>query len=290
MKKITLINMLAWVVLVVTSCDNRQAEVQSLTNRGDSLEAIINGRDSALNDFINSFNEIEANLASVAKKQNVITEKIDGRNGELKQTSKDRINKEIADINSLMDENRAKIAQLNKKLKSSGGKIAKFEEMIQTLNAQLAQKDAELVVMNDKLNSLNTQIADLNSSLDTLNTVNAAQAADITSKVTALHTAYYIVGKSKELQDEKVIDRTGGLLGIGKTPKLSSDFDNSRFTQIDYTKITSIPINSDDPKIVTTHPKNSFTLEKKSDDQSVLTISDPEKFWSASKYLVVVAQ
>ena len=67
MKKIALINMLAWVVLVVTSCDNRQAEVQSLTNRGDSLEAIINGRDSALNDFINSFNEIEANLASVAK-------------------------------------------------------------------------------------------------------------------------------------------------------------------------------------------------------------------------------
>ena len=51
MKKIALINMLAWVVLVVTSCDNRQAEVQSLTNRGDSLEAIINGRDSALNDF-----------------------------------------------------------------------------------------------------------------------------------------------------------------------------------------------------------------------------------------------
>jgi hypothetical protein len=80
------------------------------------------------------------------------------------------------------------------------------------------------------------------------------------------------------------------LLGIGKTEQLSANFDNSKFTKIDYTQTTTIAVNSA-MKIVTTHPTDSYTLEKDATDKNKVTnivITNPEKFWSASKYLVVI--
>ena len=52
----------AAIALTITACDNRQAEVDQANRQKDSLASIINERDSSLNDFLTSFNEIEKNL------------------------------------------------------------------------------------------------------------------------------------------------------------------------------------------------------------------------------------
>lgn len=277
----------AAIALTITACDNRQAEVDQVNRQKDSLASIINERDSSLNDFLSSFNQIEKNLDSIARKQNAINVNVD-KQGELNKTAKERINDNIAAINQLMNDNRAQIAELSRKLKKSGNKIAHFETMIQTLNEQIAQKDRELADLNDKLNSLNTQVAQLQTSVDTLTRTTMAQSKTIDEQTTSLHTAYFVVGKSKDLQTMKVIDKTGGLLGIGKTSKLSSNFDNNKFTRIDYVQTSTIPIDSKGAKVITTHPSDSYTLNKEKDKVVSLSITNAEKFWSASKYLVVV--
>ena len=277
----------AAIALTITACDNRQAEVDQANRQKDSLASIINERDSSLNDFLSSFNQIEKNLDSIARKQNAINVNVD-KQGELNKTAKERINDNIAAINQLMNDNRAQIAELNRKLKNSGNKIAHFETMIQTLNEQIAQKDRELADLNDKLNSLNTQVAQLQTSVDTLTRTTMAQSKTIDEQTTSLHTAYFVVGKSKDLQTMKVIDKTGGLLGIGKTSKLSTNFDNNKFTRIDYVQTSTIPIDSKGAKVITTHPSDSYTLNKENDKVVSLSITNAEKFWSASKYLVVV--
>jgi len=265
---------------LLAACKNKNDNSDANRER-DSLVAIINQRDSALTDFVSSMNEVESNLNAVAVKQNILTVSADNK-GELKSTSKDRINDEISAINNLMDENRKKMADLNRKLKNSNNKNTQLQKMIQTLNDQLAEKDKELSALNQKLEAMNAQVTLLQTTVDTLN-----QAMTVQKNV--MHTAYYIVGKSRDLQLAKVIDRTGGLLGIGKTSKLSSKFDNSKFTKIDDRKTGTIPVESKTAKVITTHPVNSYTLEK--DTKGIvknLVISDPEKFWSASKYLVIV--
>jgi peptidoglycan hydrolase CwlO-like protein len=277
----------AAIAVTITACDNRQAEIDQANRQKDSLASIINERDSSLNDFLTSFNDIEKNLDSIARKQNAIDVNID-QQGELKKSSKDRINDNILAINQLMNENREKIAQLNRKLKSSGTKIAHFEQMIQTLNDQIAQKDRELTDLNEKLNALNSQVVQLQTSVDTLTSTTLAQNKTIEDQTTSLHTAYYVVGKSKDLRDMKVIDKTGGLLGIGKTSKLASNVDNNKFTRIDYVQVNTIPIDSKGAKIITTHPSDSYTLNKDKDKVISLQITNADKFWSASKYLVVV--
>lgn len=274
--------------LALTSCNKK--ELADASNTNDSLITVVNARDASLTEFIDSFNDVERNLDSVAARQHIITISSD-QPGELKGNQKARVNAEIAAINNLMNENRKKLASLSSKLKNSGYKNAALEKTIATLTNQLEQKDLELTALNEKLNNLNAQVAQLETAVTTLVADNGMKSQTIADETAALHTAYYIVGKSKELQDDNIIDRKGGLLGMGKTSKLSSDIDVTKLTRIDYTQTIDIAINSKDVKIVTSHPSDSYVLVKDFKNEKMVTslmIKNPEKFWSASKYLVII--
>lgn len=280
---------IAVAILSMTACNRKELEDSNRTK--DSLAAVVSERETALNEFISSFNDVERNLDSVAAKQHIIAVNTD-KPGELKGNQKDRINNEIAAINDLMEQNRKRIAELTRKLKGSSSKNAQLEKAIATLTNQLAQKETELAELNAKLNTLNAQVTQLETSVSTLTAESTEKTKTIEERTAALHTAYYVVGKSKELQAAKIIDRKGGLLGIGKTAKLSGDFDNSKFTRIDYTQVASIPINGR-MKMITSHPSDSYILEKVEKTKDVIqhiVITNPEKFWSASKYLVVIKE
>ncbi|MCD6065801.1 MAG: hypothetical protein K0S33_627 [Bacteroidetes bacterium] len=280
MKKSILI--ITAVISLMTACKDPQQD-ETVVRQRDSLMAVIEERETAVNDFIVSFNEVERNLDSVSARQHIISmtpdKDVKGR--------KEHINAQIKAINDLMDANAKKLRQLSSKLKKSDKRNAQLEKTIAMLNDQLNQKYAELTDLNERLNSLNLQVAQLQTSVDTLSYQNMAQAETINEKTAELHTAYYIVGESKELQEANLIDKKGGLLGIGKTAKLSDNLDNSKFTRIDYTQITTIPVNSKNMKIVTSHPADSYTLDKTDKVVDNIRITDPDRFWSASKYLVV---
>ncbi|MGZ3884552.1 MAG: Cbp1 family collagen-binding glycoprotein adhesin [Bacteroidia bacterium] len=276
-------------MLLFTACSNDTDSTSKVYEaRYDSLNSIVAERDSAINNFLASFNDIERNLDSVAMKQNVITLNVEKNRGEIKNNTRERINSQIAAINNLMEQNKKKIDELSRKVKRYSLKISQFDKMINTLNDEIAQKNNELQSLNEQLNAANAQVAQLQTSLDTMSSMSSSQLKLIASQTESMHTAFYLVGKSKELEEKKIIDKTGGLLGIGKTSRLNSEIDPGNFTKIDYTKVQSIPINSRKAKLVTTHPSDSYTWNKENDQITALTITQPEKFWSASKYLVVV--
>jgi hypothetical protein len=273
----------------IVSCDQKGTNESNSTN--DSLNAVINNKDSALLSFITSFNEIESNLDSVAAKQKIISVYAGETKGELKSNKKDRINAEIAAINRLMDKNRKEIDELTKKLKGSKGNNAVLEKTIKTLTIQLSQKDYELCEVNLKMDEMNAKVITLVTAIDSITTQNYIQSIIIDYQSLNLHLVYYIVGTEKELVEKKIIDKKGGLLGMGKTSTLSDDFDNTLFTLMDYTKTSEITINGSDVKVVTNHPMDSYTLEKdlsKKGNIKNLTILIPEKFWSVTKYLVII--
>ena len=269
---------------MMTSCKDPQKD-ETVVRQRDSLMAVIDERENSVNDFMSSFGEVERNLDSVSRKQHIIL--MNTNKGDMKADQKARINAEIAAINDLMDANAKKIKQLSHKLNRSDKKNAQLEKTIAMLNEQLNQKYAELTELNQRLNELNMQVAQLQTSVDTLSSQNMAQSQTINEKTTQLHTAYYVVGHSKNIQKSNLIDKKGGLLGIGRTSKLSDNVDNSMFTKIDYTETTSIPVNSKDAKLVTSHPTDSYTWDKTGKTINSLMITDPEKFWSETKYLVI---
>lgn len=282
---------IATIALILSACTQAKLDKAALDKsvlENDSLKALVSDQDASLNDFMTSFNDVERNLDSVTARQHLITLNTT-QEGDLKPNQRSRINSGIAAINVLMEENRKKLAELKRKLKNSSYKNAELVKAIATINNQLIQKDLELTALNEKLYNLNAQVNDLQTALSIITEESSVKSKTIAEETMALHTAYYVVGEAKELKEAKLIDRRGGLLGIGKTSKLSANIDNSKFTRIDYTQTTSIDINSN-MKIITAHPSDSYLLDADSKNKKTiksLTITNPEKFWSASKYLVI---
>jgi len=272
-------------ILLLASCQNPQTNERVVRER-DSLISIINDKESSVAEFINSFTEIERNLDSVTAKQHIIITNSD-KKSDLNSDKMARINAEIKAINDLMNSNTEKLKKLNQKIKLTGKQNVHLQKAIESLNNQLQEKFIELKVLNENLNSANAAIIALQINNEDLANENMRQADLIDYATTEKNTAYYIVDDSKTLQSTSLIDKTGGLLGIGKTFKLNENMDNTLFTKIDLTLVNSIPINSKNIKIITTHPIDSYTLNKTEKLINSIEITNPTKFWGVSKYLVV---
>jgi len=274
----------------IFGCKDHEAEnkIAKLQHEKDSLQSMSNSKDSSINTFVNSFNDIEANLDSVKKHQSLIT--LSSKNkGEMSSNAKDRINEDIRMINELMDENKKKLAYLNEKLRQSDYKMSSLEKMISTLKAQLISKDSELVDLNKQLLAVNANVVQLKSNIEELKANGEKQAQTIQEQTNLLNTAYYIVGTYKELKAKKVLDKDGGFLGIGSSEKVKPDFNQNAFTKIDITQTNNITIEHKKAELMPLFPEGSYRLEK--NDKKVFTkliITNPDKFWEASKYLVIV--
>ena len=284
MKKIALIVSACFLVF---GCTDYKSQVERLTQEKQALTAEATFKDSTIHEFVQGFNDIETNLQEIEQKQNIISRNT--QNSEMKSSSKARITESIKAINALMDENREKIAELNKKLKTYRGRVADFSKMVHNLNDQLAAKDQELAQLNEQLMAMNAKVETLNHTVDTLTALETQKTQTIESQTAALHKAYYTTGTSKELVNKQVITKEGGFLGLGKSKELKDDFNSSAFTPIDITKTEKIELAAKDAELVTNHPSDSYKIER-TDKKEVkdLLITDPDKFWSSSKYLVVV--
>jgi uncharacterized coiled-coil protein SlyX len=273
-------------VVALAGCHDYKADIQKLQNEKDALAQASSYKDSTINSYMGSMNEIETNLATIEELQSRVAQQSKG--GELNASQVDRINENIRAINDLMKENKEKIASLSKKLKSSGNKVAGLEKMLANLQIQVEEKDKQLAELNTKVTDLNTQVEQLNTNVTTLTTENATRQKTIDDQTLKMHTAYYTTGTAKELETKKVITKEGGFLGIGKTKKMAPDANNTAFTNIDITKTSTIPLQAKDAVVLTSHPSDSYTIEHKGKEVSQLVITNPDKFWEASKYLVVV--
>jgi DNA repair exonuclease SbcCD ATPase subunit len=283
--------MIAAVAVLATGCHNYKADVEALQKEKETLITDSKQKNEMINEFVASMNEIETNLSTISEKQASID--MSASNPEMTRSQRERINEEIASINELMKANRDKVADLQKKLKRSNSRIGEFEKMVANLSQQIEAKDKELAELNTKLNDLNTQVATLNTNVSTLTTQNEEKTKYIDDQTAKLHTAYYTKGTYKELEGKNVLTKEGGFLGIGKEQKVTNDFNPDAFAKVDITQTKVIPIESRNAKVITTHPTNSYVLETKEQDKKYVTnlvINDPDQFWKASKYLVVMVQ
>ncbi len=284
--------LLLFIPILALSCCN-SGEIKRLQEERDSLAQIAASNDQTINDFVNAFNEVEANLETIKQKEKIISMKTHG-DVRLNENSKDKINDDILAIYDLMKKNKQTIAKLEKKLKKSKNQSAGFKKMIAKLKKQLVEKDEqieslkeELSKMNINVQELNTEIANLSTDIDTLKQKSSEQKQVINEQTKELHKAYYVFGTKKELKKNKIISSKGGFVGIGKTQKLTDNFNKSQFTEVDTRSFKSVALFAKKAKLVTSHPGSSYYFA--GDDKiDSLVIKDSKAFWSVSKYLVIM--
>ncbi len=271
-------------VMLLAGCN--QAEVAKLRSQNAELESQVNElqyksdlKDSTINDFFKDFNDIEANLNEIKKKeQGLVSKRVANR--ELAQGDKERIISDITAINELLIENKRKIQGLSSKLKDANVNITEFERMLSGLEESLEQKNMEI-------DQLRTNLANANDALSALNDLYIESVMEAEAKQEELNRAYYAFGTFKELKENNVLTKEGGLIGIGSTKTLKDDFNKAYFKEVDISIDQTLKLYSDKAKIVTTHPSDSYEL-KMVDNQYQLQITKHKAFWSASKYLVII--
>jgi len=280
--------------VVLTSCGQHKKELARMQAKQDSIAALGVQKDNSILEFIGAMNEIQANMDSVKTIQKLVSVQT-APGTELKADAKKRIIEDIRQINDLLEKNKALMKSLQGKLNSSNVKIKELQTMIEMQTKQMAEKDAELARLNADLENLHVNVASLNQKIETITAESEAtikeKNAAIEAQTIAMNTAYYAFGTKKELDEKNVIEKEGGVLGMGKTLKMKKDFNRDYFMKIDIREFTTLPLNTKKAKLVSFHPDGSyhFTLTAKKTVES-LVIDKPEEFWKASKYLLIVVE
>ena len=104
-----------------------------------------------------------------------------------------------------------------------------------------------------------------------------------------MNTAYYAFGTKKELAEKNVIEKEGGVLGLGKTLTLKKDFNRDYFQKVDIREFKQLTLNAKKAELLANHPADSYHFTG-TNTVEALVIDKPNEFWKASKYLVVVVE
>ena len=269
--------------LFTISCGGSEKEANPLADSLASVNGELNGqlseKEVALQEFVNSFNEIQENLNAIKEKEKIVT--ASSQSGDVK-SKEETIKEDIQAIYDLMAKNKNRIGSLSKKLKNANSKIAGLEQMIATLQAQIDAKDGEISDLKAQLESKNIELSNIVMNLENVE-------AESSAKTEKLNTAFYAFGTSKELKEKNVITKEGGFIGMGKSTKLKDDFNKEYFTKVDASQVTSINIGSKKAKIITSHPTSSYKLVGEKTFEKI-EILNAEDFWSNSKYLVIITE
>jgi DNA repair exonuclease SbcCD ATPase subunit len=268
-----------------TSCKDEAAEKErnrvadSLRNVTGNLSGQLSEKEAALQEFIDSFNEIQENLNTIKEKEKIVSD-ISSK-GDVKSRS-GQIKEDIQSIYDLMEKNKNRISSLSQKLKNSNLKLEGMQKMIENLQITINQKDTEIVALKTRMEGLHIELANLTTNYKSVE----KESAD---KTEALNTAYYAIGTSKELKEKKIVSKEGGFIGLGKSTKMSDDFNREYFTKINIEQTKSISIGAKKAKLLSNHPKSSYKIVGQKPVEKI-EITDPKEFWSSSKYLVILIE
>jgi chromosome segregation ATPase len=279
MKKVVYLAALA---LAMTACtDNKKQHEEALAQQRDSLNQIIAQKDNEINDIVGTLNDIEEGFREISEAQGRVAVAQRGEGS----SSAVRIKENMQFIQNTMQQNRELINKLRSQLRESTINGEQLKRAIENLTAQLEEKDSQLKALRAELETkeihiaeLDETIAGLHEDVTTLKEESSSKSVTISTQDKQLNTAWFVFGTKKELKEQNI-------LKDGKV--LQQNFNKNYFTKIDIRVDKEIKLYSRSAEMLTSHPNGSYTLQRDANKQYVLRITNPEQFWSTSKYLVI---
>ena len=272
---------------VACKSNNKANDAEKIINQRDSLINLCAQKDSSINAFISSFAEIENNLVSIKRKEQVLIYH-SKNNTELRGSIKDKVDENIKIINDLTDKNRQKIVSLNAKLKGANYTIGELDGLIDILVTNINYKNKDLIMLGKALRADGKMLTKLNAEMIDLSSENGLARDTVSNGDAQINTAYYIIDDVEGLKDKKIVTEKGGFFSPNQEENINPDFNKDDFKKIDINKTTNIRVVAKNPKLLSSHPSSSYTIEHKfNNTQTNIVITNPAKFWSESKYMVV---
>lgn len=258
------------------------SEYKKLQAQVDSLQAILNVSDSETLEMMAVINEVEANFEKIREAEKYISTQ-SAQSGELNKATQERVRDNFNMIQEILKRNKAQLAELNTKYAGSNKQIASLQSTINRLNTEMQESSARLVDLQTLLSQRDETIGQLSEDISGLAEQAEEQAATIKQQDKTLHTAYYVFGTMNELKEQKIL--SSGFLRSTKV--LTETFNKDYFLQIDVREITEIPLYAPKAKLWSNHPEDTYELVEGANKNLTLQITDTQRFWSLTKYLII---
>ncbi|MBQ4223912.1 MAG: hypothetical protein II674_08760 [Prevotella sp.] len=261
--------------------------VQTVVVEGnDSLQSIIDQRDKELNDMLSVFNEIQEGFREINEAEKRVT-LAKGGEGTDRAT---RIKNDMLFIKNTMKKNKDLINKLQNQLSESDSRGEELKRTMQaTIDALVSQMEAKDLQLNElrgvisekevKITQMDEAITTLNNDVADLKNEATQKQQTINEQDKQLHMAYYVYGTKSELKEQNILDKKGNVL--------KNNFNKNYFIKIDYRYQKDIQLHSKSVKLLTPHPMAAYRIDEAPDKKKSLHITDPDLFWSTSKYLVI---
>ena len=275
----------------LVSCNNFSGgNNDRLQAENDSLLQVNAQTTADFNEMIQLMNDVEEGFRQIKEAENYLVTQKDA-NGEVSLTTREQIKNDMTLVAETLQKNKERLDKLQKQLNQSKnqsaalqktitrlqGEIAEKTEMITSLQESLAKRDVRIAELDEAVNNLTGQV-------ENLTTENQQQKEVLMTQDEALNTVYYALGTNKELKEQKIVEG-GGLFSSKKV--MEGEYNKDYFTTADMRKLRDIPFDSKKAKLLTKHPEGTYEMQKDNEGYITLVITNPESFWSLSRYLVV---
>lgn len=277
------------VSLAFVFTNNKKEHIKQLAlmdNQRTSFTKELSARDSIINEWLVTFDQIEKDMNLIKQKENLLTVK--SSDSEISKNQREQIVSDMKSINTLLDNNRKKIASLNAQLKSSGTTIKGLQTRVAALETTLKEYENNIAELRDNLAKKDIEISQMNTQMTALQTTVTEKDSKINDQTLLLNQVFITSGTYKELKDKGIVTKEGGFLGLGRKETLAKNLDENSFSMVDVRDTRVIPVNSKGVKLITNHPAGSYELVKEGDNRiASIEITNPEMFWKVSRYAVV---
>lgn len=287
------LGLLLFSVVLISSCN--LGEKKKLQAEKDALQTEIAQKDKELEEFWATFNEIQEGFRQIDIAEN----RVDLQRGSITEkgaaSAREKIKSDLEFISKTMEDNKSQIEKLEALLKKNNQSSAQLSRTLQNLKSELAEKtnriselQTELASKNIRIQELDAAVSNLTADVESLVDANDAKAATVDEQDRLLNRAWFVFGTKSELKDQKIM--SGGGMFKSREVLADNDYNKDYFSEIDIRTTKSIELFSKSAKLLTTHPETSYTLDKNTKGEYVLTITNAKDFWSVTRFLVILVK
>ena len=288
MKKLLLLFISAGVLFSCTNVKDSN-EYKQLQKERDSLLMQASSTNTDIEEMMSVIDDVEENFNQIREAEKYLAVQ-SADQGELSANTKKRINDNFKMVNEILKKNQAQLADLNKKYSASTGQAAALKATIERLNREMEERVSQISDLQTELSRRDETIAQLYTSVDELSSNVSElsghveeQSVTIREQEKVLNTAYFVFGTMSELKAQKIL--SGGFLRT--TRVLEDSFNQDYFIEIDIRETTRVPLYDKKAQLWSNHPDGTYKFETGADGNLTFVITDTQRFWSLTKYLVI---
>jgi hypothetical protein len=269
-----------------------QAENKTLSEEKQRTQRELGAAGAATQEMQSTLDEVQKSLEDLRVKelQAVRTSLLVAQEGKKAPGKREELKAEIEEIRNVVKANLAKLALLQKQKTASDQKVTTLERLIGELRKSLEEKESTIVALEEKTLVLAKEAEELRGVVKEKEATVKEKEAALADRETQMATAYVVIATQSALKKAGLVEKKGSVLGLGGNWQRTGHFDENLFKQIDTRKDMEFAVGAAPAKarVLSDHPKDSYTLAGTGPKASTLTVTDAARFWKGSKYLVVM--